>query len=955
MEERSYLNHQLILNQAEKTEVAGCYKIERILANKSEIDLYQLNYELYDFFVKFCNEFNFSNQITEKIIRVIKFKRYFIFRDLICLMNDNLNDTLFLKFIPDKFYIFTLDLHEFKRIFNLSLELEQIIIIDDESSSNCRNNADRFKCLDRCIKVHGQRLSKYFFDANESGVVLFKYDKMKYTDIAKVEKYCIMACKNEKNCKKVYFIASSSTKIFSKRIQFFYVMSKFNFIGQLFSLIFLFLNTSLYNSLKILLTLPIKFIKNNALLFKVIILSFNLLLISGVYLHLIQNYIYKRDNPIVKEITFSVSKAEPVNLVLCISIPEMLNISEDTLNKQNKTYLQIEEKIKNTFKRHLVLIYFEFQDKKFEVFWRPKSRVFFRKLRICWQVEVTPMLYGKKLKNLYLPLFKLVIECTHYDVKIFLLPNGQSFHTASFKFQKTKSFIKLINRRSKLNRKTKCVDYKEKYAFCDCRKKCLDECFQKKLYEKFNATFLYDVLDKHHVIYRWSNLVFSPKNIRNLLNIPVYRKLLNECSNELPHPDCTKIRFKSVQMDSIPTYTNKTEIVLAYDIISSIEEEESILKLLLNILNYQIVIFNINAFTLIKQILRKLTHRKTITYLLCTIAFFYYIWFIFDEIITGTFIYNQKNTRLEKLTVSRLVFCGQSEQRIDDVFSSFFDKIAYLDEQNEWITIDNRASFLEQKRMHISTFDYAMHKCVIIKHELKYYWNQFQFRKNFNVLKIYFNKTLIASNTTIYFMSKSRKGLQFSKILSLRFRDDKLRMAHSVRVSQEYFDIIYNDRFSFLRNPFSLFPVTKTADHYISKLLEYFERCSFNHNYLKKEIFDPKIEYEFEQFFKLILNKTLYEKKLDDNRKRFFINYLSLDYHQHNDKANFIFAPIFFKRIIEITNEQSWSLLILNLLNSLSFFFDLGILDMQFYIFKVLNFICNKFAYIKIRLFDLVM
>ena len=331
----------------------------------------------------------------------------------------------------------------------------------------------------------------------------------------------------------------------------------------------------------------------------------------------------------------------------------------------------------------------------------------------------------------------------------------------------------------------------------------------------------------------------------------------------------------------------------------------------------------------------------------------YQTYYIFNEIINEELDQSQHYELLKTLKMPEIIFCFSFNESLIDMnhkltgnyieeitkkirIESVFDTIRYLDNRtNKWITLKSNFTGYQFR---IEQFFILNEKCVKIILEMQYHRDQFyfSFNSNFgsNVLEISFNRRFI--HRMSYFMTNPKDKIQFSKLLKLNLKQFYGHI--SVLITQELFELKYYDKFNFIKNPISLLYGENDAAHYLSNLLNNF-KSSFNHlktlklpleeNHFKFEVDDDL----FKQYYLQVQNVTDNYLSTDSNYQR----PLATNYYEilRGQKPDFIFKLIFYKKVITITNRDNHSRLIINLLNVLTIWFDLGVLDLHAYVHKI--------------------
>ena len=334
----------------------------------------------------------------------------------------------------------------------------------------------------------------------------------------------------------------------------------------------------------------------------------------------------------------------------------------------------------------------------------------------------------------------------------------------------------------------------------------------------------------------------------------------------------------------------------------------------------------------------------------------YQTYYILNKIIDEELEQSQYYEILETWRMPEIIFCIDFDKSLIDMnhkltgnyldeitkdirIETVFDRIRYLNNNrtNEWITL--KSNFTGDQ-FRIEQFFFLNEKCFKIILEMEYHRDQFHFLfdTNFgsNVLGISFNKELI--HRISYFMTKPKNQIQFSKLVKLDF---KYRFWYkTILISQELFELKYYDKFNFIKNPSSLFYGENDATHYLNNLLNNFKRSS-NHLRtlklpLKENHFNDEIDDDlFEQYYLQVQNVTNKYLSTDSNCTRSLATNYYSEQFVDGKKPDFIFKLIFYKKVITITNRDNHSRLIISLLNVLSIWFDLGVLDLHAYVHKI--------------------
>ena len=192
-----------------------------------------------------------------------------------------------------------------------------------------------------------------------------------------------------------------------------------------------------------------------------------------------------------------------------------------------------------------------------------------------------------------------------------------------------------------------------------------------------------------------------------------------------------------------------------------------------------------------------------------------------------------------------------------------------------------------------------------------------------------------------YFFTKIENKMQFSKIQKLFFFEYS-RFTYTL--NQEITELTVNDQFDWIKSPFLLFDEDSYQNDVNKHLVKLINKFDENYNLRtlclpsekvnsNNEINDDLFEQYSSQEIKSSLNSNI--------QKLFITTNVKVTYSRFH-KPDFIFELNFIKNKILFTNEDNFTKLILNLLNVLSLWFSLCILDLHAYVY---------YAYCKIVFF----
>lgn len=941
------------VNRSEPFHWIACIDLRSILpsyGNQTEVPLDQLNKDVYRFFstIKARQRKEHLRDVIETLfLGPIRSKKYFIHLDQICMPVDHQPNYYYLNIDSMKF-LYKQETRDFYRVTDFLEKLDQLVVEHRERPySNCKKGFSMSECLNECFK-RKNRLSKYYYDARETGTIDFA-DSKSWESVRVDEDKCFEQCKGTKNCKMTYFTPILNNKENKTSYAEAYpLLSEADFWFQLVGLFCLILAISLLRLVSLLVRLIGLQTSRYFFIWRVNI--FLLILACSLYLTYYQTvtYLEKLNNRVKKETTTRLFEAQQFSLVFCILMGEPIG----------KTLLEVEKETNSLFENTVDEISLVFQNKRLPINWTLSTKVlFFRRFR-CFRVEVFPQ---EPRYQLLLSISKVTMKLVKNRVcAMYLLGKEQDFVPNALHYHKDMNVAKWMIKRS--NHNGSCVDYAEIRSNCNTRACCANACSDRTFYQKFRNVSLQRqvVVDKDN---------YSPAEWAGsflIRTIGEHEPIRQRCEEEFSkrEPDCLEVYFENSvgnqRLYSTAVNSNEKSIDLSYELVSSVEEEPSGYKLLLDILTTQSILFGFTVFGSLKMLyglakskLKLKRGKKTgsiLIYLICSAGCLYQVVHIVNEM-NAELIRSQHFVMLKSMKVPELVFCLEirnfqaklnaskragkrltgmhlneitSELRVETVFQ----RVSYLNETNSW-------NELELSSSNFDFFYFANKKCFVVKLNREYRRRQFYFQHKTEILRIYLRKENTEHMNQVHFMT--RKGFQLSQIMSLSFFSRVIYYS----ISHELFEINYQDKFNFIRNPLLLFPSNElnNADRYLRQLIENFRSssnsCTLNLP-LEREHFDLEIDDDrFESYFRDVQNVSDHNGPVNPNYQReIAINYLHTNSHTPSE-PHFMFSLIFFKRITGLTNESGFAALILNLLNTLSFWFNFHTLDIFLNIYKI--------------------
>ena len=670
----------------------------------------------------------------------------------------------------------------------------------------------------------------------------------------------------------------------------------------------------------------------------------------------IENRTYLIKIPEEYEIETYLDEPEILNLVVCTGVEEIT-----AENFEKKTLLGLEKATDRSINDSISEIYLQFQNEKSKIDWTiNKDKVLFKYLPSgtisrCFQIEIYPR--EPKYQSL-LALSKLRIEFKHVDYELYLISKDENFNSKSYQVSEF-NFIKKIEKRLKSNKKENCLDYKEAYSYCNSKQNCIDRCFSVEFVERYKNASFYAIINREHfTVDQWNNSFIN--------DFQDYGEIKKECQLEFQKKNCIEIVFEENSQANEGKDKIK-EIDLYYDIISKEDNEPSFYKLLTDMLNMQSILLGQNVFKLLMMVYYLLKTKLKIKgskcflfliYLICLFGSIYHTFFTLGQVANGEltyFVYYKIETSMK---MSEIIFCFDfdlnnirinknyklTENYLDELskevkIESIFEKVEYFNNKsNEWISL--KTPNYTNSEFKIETFYFLDKKCFKVQQDMEYDRDQFNLLDNKDVLKIRFNRTFThQEDLNIYFFTKISNTMQFSRITNLVFFESRMKYDRKRKFFKKSTRFIYVIKQKSVEQEYSLFD---DANSCFINLMNNFEqnqklrslKLPLERIKSNKEINDDL----FKQHYKQIENMHLKSTKNFNSQKLFITNNVKREKHGEDisySDSDFRFEPNFVNNKILVTNEDDFFFYkkVLNLLNVLSQWADLCILDLYVYVY----------------------
>ena len=821
--------------------------------------------------------------------------------------------------------------------------------------SNCSETNGKFSCLNDCFR-NNFRLARYFYEGNETGTIHLSHPSTNRT-IERSERSCFEKCWRE-NCEIVQFILASENPR-TTRLEAKPKLSEPDFWVQFIGLVCSFANISLNQFTSMVIKFACSRVKRRKVRIGLLCLKWAILFLSltycgYLYTSMVLKHQAEEKNPPRKEIARNHIKQKIVRLAICVNIEEYLTSDNDfylfddfDFNDLNKTMSEIERTTDDALSDHLEGIYMNYKNRMFRVDYTLEPKVLFmpvKEIYRCFILTIFPD-YHLMPSNPKLTIkFK---EDKINDPILYLLTEDENLNENTFEITFRSAFMKRIVRRLKSS--GGCVNHRERYGNCTSRLNCIESCINKEALEKFKKIVIDKaVVDKDQFSHKEWNTIFPVKTPNDDLNISTYASISSRCfekfQNEVP---CVEVTFNET-VKIVLTDLKKIETDLLLDVELSIEEF-TWFNLLLNILNIQSIFFGMTIlrllwmlYSFIKPKLRmKLRNEKIaqfLIYLLCSIGFTFHTYLILDRSINEQLPYNPNYEIANRIWMPVVMFCLPIEEKLidrnhrltgnylekltsDKNAESLFESIIYLNKSNEWIPFNLSL---------VKPFFFLHFKCFNITINREYNRRQFHFSINSQVLKMNFTNWFLKlekKHKTVYFTTKTNETA-FSNVLDLVYNIvDSRRLRYSVEQSE--FTVKHEDGFGFMKRLLS----TSYEDDFndLDGQLFEFNDSEFSFRTLKVPVGEEDFGYElrddlFDQLFAKMKAETT--RNLFDNSD-YTQSFVFNQFKNVSFPDDFTFNLGLIKKIQSAKNEENAAKLVLNLLNALFLWFDLGPLDLH--------------------------
>ena len=931
----------------------ACQDISKFKIRKNEIHSEKLKDEL----AKQINRKKYLTvyhlKVKERILNRLQTGHYVIFKGLFCVfLNEEEERGVMRKTLSEPvFFAFKRSTLDFAQMASWSSSFGQLTVqMRGPPYSNCSESNGKFACLNECFKARF-RLARYFFWSNETKPIHLSLSTNRTIETS--ERSCFEKCWRE-NCEIVQFIPAFE-KPRTIRLESQFKLSGFDFWIQFIGLVCSFANISLNQFTSLLIKSAVFKVKRRRvrvglLCVKWAILFLSLTYCGYLYTSMVLKHQAEERNPNRKEIMRNLIKQNTLRLAICVNIEGYFPHAYLTngyshsldINHLNKTMSEIEKATDNALDDYLQGIHLNYQGRLFRVNYIPEPKVLFRKdihMYRCFTLSIRPD-YQLMPTN---PKLTVKFRGEH-EHKLYLLTENENLNGGTFEYTSRSAFMKRVIRRLKSN--GRCVKYRERYGNCTSRLHCVERCINKEAHEVFKKIAIgVAVMDKDQFsLEEWTApypLDISNGGRKN----KIYLNLSSRCVEKFQDQPCTEFVFDET-VDIVPIDVKTKEIDLLLDVELSIEEF-TWFNLLLNLLNIQSIFFGMTVLkflTMLYSLFKPklgIRNEKIVSflmYLLCSIGFTWHTYHILDRSINEQLSYVPNYEVAKQVRMPVVVFCVPIEEKLIDKNQQLtghyleqvtshmssegvFQSIIYMNESIQWTPLN--LSLVER-------FFFMHSKCFNITINREYDRRQLYFSTDNQVLKVNFGKWFWnqkSKDKTVFFMTKTNETA-VSNVLDLVYHLPKNRYS----AEQSQLTVSNEDQLRFMKRFFSASYEDDFGD--LDRQLPELNGSEFRFRTFKVPVEEDDFDFElkddlFDQLFTQIKNETTYNF-LDDSdyQQAFVYNQLKkVDFSE--SLHHFTFSLALIKRTVCAKNDENVAKLVLNLLNTLFIWFDLGILDLH--------------------------
>lgn len=557
----------------------------------------------------------------------------------------------------------------------------------------------------------------------------------------------------------------------------------------------------------------------------------------------------------------------------------------------------------------------------------------------------------------------LNIALKHLFINVYIVVKDQQFiMNSSFLYLNEYKLLR------KYTTSSVCTNYTI-YKTCETQSECINECINDRFGKMHESLPINTVINKQ----LFKN---NSKSLSYHFNPHIDEEINRQCKELHNLNDC-QFTFYADSLKPLISFLAKKDNSYYLNMVInlySIETEEnetspSFMKTVLSIFNVESIFFSVSVIKVLNLFLTtiKINHLKAFKYainIICSVCLLTHFYVIFYSLIDDDLMTSGFYERNETSFCPDEMFCFHVNQELIDpnikltvqylenvtsniTFEMVFEKLIFV-KKGKLYSLDFREFKEENDNFKIFTVFYHNMKCLILRTYITYRFTEFSFIANplyAFPIALYLNKSF-DKNTNVYFLSKRAGSYEFTELNLLKIKDDNNRKL-KYQIRHELLEISINDQFTYIKKPLSIFYKSNNllqATSYLSSMKENFQRKYEHTSLLTVEVGkDNHFEIDdnlFHQFYLQEQNVTDHRYPNNPNSiRQVFNNYIQfskIEKSEGEQEADFDFFCSFFVLKTVVTNKDTLAKLIQQILNSLSTWFNICLLDLHTYLFKLL-------------------
>lgn len=642
--------------------------------------------------------------------------------------------------------------------------------------------------------------------------------------------------------------------------------------------------------------------------------------------------------------------SDPFSLVVCFPVEILLHNDDQIVNGRNSAILKRLNlvQLRNSTGAASRLI------EKFEIFYGLRAvdfnfeisyKILFQKatfeeqpcLARCFRVEFSVL---EPSYRVMLPLLYLSIEFRTKYWELYVIERNQNFTSNLNSFSGSFLIRKNTLLSSTQSKKSNCLNYMESSedAGCYSMRSCYDRCVNRMFFRRYGSISVHSIIDGDALV--GLDRVESAR-----FNDSGDSEIEANCHHRFSRIDCVSVFFEE-SLELVENLNQNYSVFMKLNFENLVEKEleKSFLKVTIDIVNLKAIVIGLNAtgllsglFPILRKLfkwfplrLNRLFSYRLLVLALCFLGFSTHNIFLFNGIIKSDLIESGSFQKSYSYNLPNLIFCVAINQ-------------TKLDEH----------LFFEDHDIRLTHFYHSNLKCFKIHVKTTFNEQDFHFYNTNKVFRVRFRDPWFFNTyDSVLFMYQERQSQQIDGgfLVRIGWVNPVLlpNLFYYNKVEFQFFEIYRQDNFELLREPASLTSLfyEKTNLNDVTKTMESMKakfKSSFNltsrANLLDLNDRAYRIdESMYRQYYLQVQNKTDHEhpRSLNFRQRRF--NILNQIYHRFKGDWDFSFSISLTSRHTEIVNEDNYSKLLISVLNALSLWFNISVLNLIVGIHKLVEF-----------------